>query len=189
MSSKLPAIVWSAALSMLIASNARAAGQTCLTAKEQEFAAQFSQVDQMLPHEFAVLMKQPADLLVLDVREDGEHAVGTLKGAIRVSPVIEFDALMRQIGSKVTGKTVIVFCSVGYRSSSLASRFRSALLERGVVRVANLRGGIFAWHNYGRPLVDDFGDTEHVHPYNRKWKSYLDFDHLARTSPRRSVAD
>ena len=49
---------------------------------------------------------------------------------------------------------------------------------------ANLRGGIFAWHNRGHFLVDTHGATPYVHPYNRRWSKYLDFDNLARMTPR-----
>jgi rhodanese-related sulfurtransferase len=186
---QLQLIIAVAVLPLIAVPNALASGQSCLTAREQEYAAQFSQVDQVLPHDLAALLKHPDDLVVLDIREDGEYAVGTIKGGIRVSPSIDFDALLRQIGPSVAGKTVIVFCSVGYRSSKLASRVRAGLLERGVVRVANLRGGIFAWHNYGRPLVDRFGATNYVHPYSGKWKQYLDFDNLARMTARRDESE
>jgi rhodanese-related sulfurtransferase len=183
---KLKSIFTQASLAILFASEASAAGQSCLAAKEQEYAAQFSQVDQVLPHELAALQDHPDDLLLFDVREDGEHAVGTIKGAVRVAPGIGLDALMRQIGPSVTGKTIIVFCSVGYRSSKLADRVRTGLINHGAVRVANLRGGIFAWHNYGRLLTDRWGQTEFVHPYSRHWKQYLDFDHLATMTPRQA---
>jgi rhodanese-related sulfurtransferase len=157
--------------------------------EEQEFATKFNQVDQILPQDLAAMLKLPDELLVLDVREDAEYAVGTITGAIRIVPGIEIDALMRQIGPRVIGKTVVAICSIGYRSSVLANRVQSTLLARGAVRVANLRGGVFAWHNYGRPLVDQLGHTNYVHPYSRSWKSYLEFDHLARMSPRKSPVD
>jgi rhodanese-related sulfurtransferase len=184
-------VAFGLALAVLAAASVRAAasGQRCLDVKEQQLAAQFRSVEQVLPQDLAALLQRPEELLLVDVRDDGEHVVGTIEGAIHVTPAIQFDALLQKIGSSVAGKTVIVYCSVGYRSSQLANRFQAALLERGALRVANLRGGVFSWHNHGRPLVDKFGRTDHVHPYSRKWKSYLDFDHLARTSARKNGAD
>jgi len=35
--------------------------------------------------------------------------------------------------------------------------------------VVNLRGGVFAWHNQARPLENEAGTTDTIHPYNDKW--------------------
>ena len=46
----------------------------------------------------------------------------------------------------------------------------------------NLEGGIFDWHNDGRPLTDANGKTPYVHPYDDKWGQLLvRRDYVART--------
>jgi rhodanese-related sulfurtransferase len=97
---------------------------------------------------------------VLDAREPAEFAVSHLAGAVRVSP----DATAKEIlASLDTSRPIVIYCSVGYRSSRLATR----LLESGRVSVFNLEGSIFTWANEGRPLVtrDDKATTV-VHPFD-----------------------
>ena len=53
---------------------------------------------------------------------------------------------------------IVVYCSVGYRSSKMARRLK----ELGRTKVSNLDGAVFAWSGEGRPLVPNAP----VHPYN-----------------------
>jgi hypothetical protein len=46
-----------------------------------------------------------------------------------------------------------------------------------------MKGGAFHRHNTGRPMVDSFGQTPLVHPYDQRWGAYVDFDHLGQTKP------
>jgi rhodanese-related sulfurtransferase len=66
---------------------------------------------------------------------------------------------------------IIVYCSVGYRSEKIGEKLKAA----GYTNVRNLYGGIFAWANEGRELVDHDGNsTKTVHGYDRKWSKLLD---------------
>jgi len=103
---------------------------------------------------------------LLDVREPAEYAVSHLPGAIRISPDEEADQFMGRIDSS---RPIVVYCSVGYRSSILAKR----LIAAGAKQVMNLEGSIFKWANEGRPLVRDDVPTREVHPYNRKYGKLL----------------
>ena len=119
--------------------------------------------------EIKALLSQPDELLLLDVREAKEFAVSHIDGAQRIDPDISAEDFMRQYGDHVIGKTVILYCSVGRRSSNLGARVQASLMEAGAANVSNLEGGIFRWHNNHGPLSNASGQTENVHPYNRWW--------------------
>lgn len=175
-----------AALALLAArpcATASPDGQKSLEGLTRDLSAKFSRVDQMIPEELERLRSRGSDLLLFDVREPAEFSVARLRGAEWLSPDISARELAARIGTGAAGKTVVLYCSVGYRSSKVADRVREALTALGARRVVNLQGGIFTWHNTGRELVDARGETIHVHPYDRRWGRYLDFDNLARTAP------
>lgn len=75
--------------------------------------------------------------------------------------------------------TVIVYCSVGYRSSQMAERLRKA----GVANVFNLDGSIFQWANEGRPLQKAGEPAKVVHPYNKTFGKSLKEEYRAQVPP------
>lgn len=109
------------------------------------------------------------DWVVFDVREQDEFDVSHILGAIRVDPDIDGDTFLREFATVVEGKNVLFYCSVGRRSSELASRVNTPLLTKGSLSVSNLENGIFGWHNEYRPLMSQSTVTDFVHPYNRWW--------------------
>ncbi len=123
--------------------------------------------------------------LVLDAREKNEFAVSHIKGAKRVDPSIWHSAFMRKFGPLARGKTVVIYCSVGERSSKLVKYVQQALKQNGAKAVYNLQGGIFKWHNEGRPLlVDAKGTTDLVHPYDKHWGQLVKRASKRRYSPK-----
>lgn len=116
-----------------------------------------------------LLQTRADDLLILDVRKPDEYAVSHIDGALRVDPGMSPEDFMAQYGEKISGKDVVLYCSVGRRSSNLGARLQSALMDRGAASVSNLEGGVFGWHNQSRALVSPHGQTDKVHPYNRWW--------------------
>jgi len=123
-------------------------------------------------------------IVLLDVREDVEFAVARLAGARRVAPDSDSDQVSALAGPDINGATVVFYCSVGERSSRMAKRASKTLLARGAAAVYNLRGGIFAWHNAERALVDARGKTDLVHPYNDRWGELLVFRERLAKKPR-----
>ncbi|MGS2724367.1 rhodanese-like domain-containing protein [Porticoccus sp. GXU_MW_L64] len=108
------------------------------------------------------------NLMIFDVREDSEFLVSHMDGAILVEPGISAEEFMNQYGDQIVGKTVVFYCSVGRRSSALASRLAAELPESS--KAFNLIGGLFQWHNEGGKLMDMEGETTNaIHPYNRYW--------------------
>ncbi len=135
--------------------------QERLAKMEATVRSQFPEVPQLGTAELAAWLKDKSREApeILDVREPAEYAVSHLPGAIRVSP----DAAAAEIVPKLKpGRAVVVYCSVGYRSSRLAQR----LMKAGVAGVANLEGSIFAWANERRPLEKEGRPASTVHPYN-----------------------
>lgn len=141
-----------------------------------------------VPHLSTIELKRAMaakdNLLVLDVREEDEFAVSRIKGALRVDPGIWRWQFMNKFGDSVRGKTVVFYCSVGVRSSKLAASVQAALKEQGASSVYNLDGGVFAWHNETRALVNAKGKTDFVHPYNKHWGQLVKRGALLRMSPK-----
>lgn len=104
--------------------------------------------------------------LLLDVRTEAEFAMSHLPKARRVEPGSDPVRLAAELP---TNRPVVVYCSVGWRSSELAERLRKA----GVTNVINLEGSIFAWANEGRPLETDGKSSAVVHPYNSTFSKLL----------------
>ena len=73
------------------------------------------------------------------------------------------------------GKRAVFYCSVGWRSSELASKLSDALFEVGAIESFNLTGGIFNWANQNRKLSNSSeNETTKVHPYNDYWGALIE---------------
>ena len=145
---------------------------------------EFPDVAHVRPDHLSARLGGAETVLLLDVRETAEFDVSHLSGAERVAPEISSARALAQIGERADGAALVFYCSVGQRSSRLASRTQRALAAAGARAVYNLRGGIFAWHNEARPLVDRFGQTPYVHPYRAAWRRLLTRPQLATMRPR-----
>lgn len=179
----LTAVVFAVA-SLTAGGVARADGQMSLIELERKVAGDYRSIPHVTPEQLEMAMMTPSMLLLLDARDPEEASVSRLPGAIAIDPDISTGEFLARFGAAAKDRDVIVYCSVGVRSSKLATRVREAMLERGARRVANLQGGIFAMHNTGRSLVDGKGTTDYVHPYSWWWSGYLDFGNLTRYEPR-----
>ena len=128
---------------------------------------EFPTVPQMSVTELAELLADgaPQRPLLVDVRAPEEYAVSHLANALNASGD-ELRRLVEQAGDR----PVVLYCSVGYRSSSEAQ----ALIESGFSRVANLEGSIFEWANAGNPVYRGRERVEQVHPYDQDWGRLLD---------------
>jgi rhodanese-related sulfurtransferase len=128
----------------------------------------FPKVPQISTTNLATWLADPArpQPQLLDVREPAEYAVSHLAGAIQVSPDSSAAKVLARINPH---RPVVVYCSVGYRSSQMAQRLQRA----GFTNVMNLEGSIFAWANEGHPFVADGHPATLVHPYDRKFGQML----------------
>lgn len=113
---------------------------------------------------------------LLDARTAAEFAVSHLRGAERIDPDHPDVAALGADRSR----TVVVYCSVGYRSGGVAR----TLLRAGFHDVRNLEGGIFAWANAGRAVVRGRAVVHEVHPFDDTWGRLLNADLRARHEKR-----
>jgi len=84
-------------------------------------------------------MSEIEDLQVIDVRQPGETAGGTIDGAIE----IPLTRLAEQYETLDPAKPTVVFCAGGFRSSIAASK----LMAHGFDDVSDLLGGYGAWES------------------------------------------
>ncbi len=98
----------------------------------------------------AVQFHNDKDTIFVDVRSHGEVQMsGTVKGAI-IAPLNELSTHARPDGSGSfpaanENKRIILVCASGARSGVAARQ----LTSMGYENVANLSGGIGAWHRAG----------------------------------------
>jgi rhodanese-related sulfurtransferase len=98
--------------------------------------------------------------LLVDVRDDNEHSVSLIPGAITRSDYESNRALY-------VAQRIVPYCTVGYRSG----RYTRELRQQGVDAV-NFEGSIMAWVEAGQPLVTPNGkDTRRVHTWSRQIKA------------------
>jgi rhodanese-related sulfurtransferase len=116
--------------------------------------------------ELAYWLQQDDPVVLIDARKHEEYAVSHITGAKRASNVEEALAALEGI---TLNSPVVVYCSVGYRSSALVGDIEGL----GFTKVFNLEGSIFQWANEGRPVYRDGMKVEVVHPYDSKWGKLL----------------
>lgn len=163
------AIVWA------MAGPAGATTNHGLSAIHAITAVRHADVAHIAADDLATAMEKNRDkFLIIDVREPEEFAVSHIPGARRVSPDITAAAFQRRFRGRLSGRNLVLYCSVGVRSTNLASRIRDVVLDAGATSIANLEGGVFAWHNQKRKLVSPDGPTDLIHPYNSFWGTLID---------------
>ncbi|NOZ46852.1 MAG: rhodanese-like domain-containing protein [Chlorobi bacterium] len=106
-------------------------------------------------------------VVLLDAREINEYKISHIKNAIYVG-YNDFDIDKLKTINK--NKTIIVYCSIGYRSEKVAE----IVSKNGFSNVYNLYGGIFDWINQDFPVVNSIGVTPKIHPYNKEWGKWLE---------------
>ena len=134
----------------------------------REIATDYAEVTHIT---VADLKADYADALLVDVRATSEFERSHLPGALHAPTPDHVDELRR----RYPDRDLVLYCTVGVRSSIAA---RDLLLRESTAykgRVANLSGSIFAWANQGEPLENANGPTHDVHPFNAWWGfRYLD---------------
>jgi rhodanese-related sulfurtransferase len=122
--------------------------------------------------EVADLRKIQEEVFIFDTRKKAEYLVSHLPNARFLAyPKIDTSALQGVLPTD----TLVVYCSVGYRSERIGEELRS----RGFQHVFNLYGSIFEWANRGYPIVDQHGlPTRKIHTFNRRWSKWVDSQEL-----------
>ncbi len=127
----------------------------------------FPRVRHISTDELAELLQEQTDIALLDTREPEEYEISHLKGAVLAQDVGDaLDALE----DRTRDELVVVYCSVGYRSSNLAAK----LARQGYSNVVNVEGSIFKWANENRPIYRGNKEVSKVHPYDDEWGQLLE---------------
>jgi len=123
--------------------------------------------------------------VLLDVRSKAEFAVSHISGAVRIDPGASLEAVENAIGPIEPDDTIVLYCSVGYRSTRLAELLLKKLGPQRSPHLFSLEGGIFQWHNDARSLENEAGATLWVHPFNAARRELLRHQQLVSWVPRR----
>ena len=127
----------------------------------------FPDVAQLSTERLAHLIGENADVVLLDARTRKEFRTSHLRGATLANDV---QSAARALEDGGEDRMIVVYCSVGYRSSRLARQLRT----RGVKNVFNLEGSLFKWANEGRPVYRGSERVQEVHPFDEDWGELLD---------------
>ena len=118
----------------------------------------FDDIHHITTAELAKQMKGEHPPAILDIRRPEEYETSHLPNARHLLPQTS-DAQIQELLSGIPlERPIVVYCSVGYRSSTMARRLKAI----GRTNVSNLEGSIFAWAADGHSLKP----KRQVHPYN-----------------------
>lgn len=141
----------------------------------RDIRKKFPDVKQLQTAELQSWLSGPKNesIFLIDARANEEFQVSHISGARNI-PYNSKEPL-RQLTNIKSDNPIVVYCSVGYRSSILAKKLQTL----GFKEVHNLEGSIFKWANEGRPLVQGQAIVHKVHPYNTRWGSLLEKEYYA----------
>lgn len=127
----------------------------------------FPHVHQLSTDDLAKMLESRSDITILDTRELEEFEVSHIEGAFLAQNA---RAAIELLEDQDLDDPVVVYCSVGYRSSRIAA----ILSRRGFSNVFNLEGSLFKWANENRPIYRGDEKATKVHPYNESWGRLLE---------------
>lgn len=109
------------------------------------------------------------DVFILDSRELKEYQTSHLKNAIHVGyDYFKIDSIQKKIPDK--GSKIVVYCSVGIRSETIANKLKKV----GYTNVENLFGGIFEWKNNNFSVYNSKEkETDSIHTFSKEWSKWL----------------
>lgn len=131
--------------------------------------ASFPGVPQMSIEELDRRLADDPPPLVIDVREPFEYEVSHLPGAVHA----QGEDIARLVAGTEPNRVVVLYCSVGYRSSAAVADLIQLNDPDLVGRVWNLEGSIFEWANSGRAVYRGREEADRVHPYGEQWSKLL----------------
>lgn len=162
-------------LSLLSACSGSA--QSDLDKVHSSIEARYENIAHLNAQEFAKLDKN--NVVIFDVRKPEEYAVSHIEGAVRIDPDMSADDFLTEFAPEISGRDIVFYCSVGERSSRMASRVKGKIPNH----IYNLEKGLFGWHNNGRALVRSEIQTDLIHPYDEKWGRLINQQDKVSYSP------
>lgn len=153
---------------LLVLVSQMACGQQAKTLDEEVKTLYRNTVPVMQKSELETLKARKANIVLIDARSEEEFSVSHIHGA-RFADYSSFKP--QQLKQVDANDTIVVYCSVGYRSERVGEQLQKA----GFKHVYNLYGGIFNWKNKGGTVLDMQGQpTERMHTYNYNWSKFLE---------------
>ena len=149
---------------------AAACGGTSMSQLKALVRASFPGVPQMSIEEFDRRLGEDPPPLVIDVRESFEYDVSHLPGAVHA----QGEDIAKLVADTEPGRPIVLYCSVGYRSSAAVADLIQLNDPEIHGRVWNLEGSIFEWANSGRPVYRGEEEVSRVHPYGKQWSKLLE---------------
>lgn len=143
-----------------------------INAQEVKDKAYHVMLDKLLSHTVKEVSVDKAvtegqNVQVLDAREIEEYKISKIRGATWIG---YDDFNLKRVEGIDKKSTILIYCSVGYRSEKIAEKLRDA----GYSNVSNLYGGIFEWVNQGYSIVDSNNtETKNVHAFDKNWGVWL----------------
>lgn len=130
-------------------------------------------IDNLLSHSVPIInveqvlkLQAKRGFVILDTRTAREYEVSHIQN----SRWVGYESFEPQkVADISTDKTVIVYCSVGYRSEKVGER----LQKMGFKKIFNLHGGIFQWINQGQDVFQNGSKTDSIHVYNHHWGQWV----------------
>lgn len=108
-------------------------------------------------------MMKRTGVFLLDSREKNEYEVSHIQNSIWVG---YDDFTVDRLSGVSKTDTIILYCSVGYRSEKIAEKLKAI----GYKNVFNTYGGIFEWVNQNLAVVTvDNTVTNRLHAYSESW--------------------
>lgn len=121
-----------------------------------DYKNDFPDVKDISPLE-AMERNKGEQVIFVDTRNWYERRVSMLPGAVTERK------FLKNI-SKYRGRTIIAYCTIGYRSAE----FAEDMGEKGI-SVYNLKGGILEWVLEGGKVYNKKGETRRIHVYEKEW--------------------
>jgi len=112
-------------------------------------------------------LQTKSNIILLDTRTKAEYDVSHIENAVWVG---EKDWDLKSFKKFNKKQTVVVYCSVGYRSEKLVKK----LLRLNFEKSFNLYGGVFDWINKGNPVENDHGVTDSIHGYDKSFARWIE---------------
>lgn len=133
-----------------------------LEAQTESLRTEYPEFEHLRPATLAALMESSGNVLLIDVRRTEEFQISHIPGAAHLETA---DKIASYLTTAAPLPNVVIFCSAsGVRSAKLLRE----MPEKWPLTGANLAGGIFAWSNEGRPLVNEAQEeVRQVHPESR----------------------
>ena len=94
----------------------------------------------------ATLLINREDAVVIDVRDQGEYALGHVPNARHI-PLADLARRSNEL-EKLKTRPLILCCASGARSANAIATLRKS----GFEKLFNLRGGLYEWEKAGQPV-------------------------------------